>query len=852
MLLRKWLPLFVFLLPSLLYGTTWYVDNACPNNGDGTAQTCAASLGAAGPFNSIANVQSAITGDQHGNSVLLTKGTPLIYREQYTVPANGTSAGQFTVGNYGTGDIPIINGADIFSSWTAGTPITGVSPVGSWLLNEGSGITAIDSSGNSNGTWHGASSGTSGHYSPGYLQSWSGLYNGTDNYIRIPDAAAFDITGTAVTLTAWVNVTNYTSSGVANLIYKGDSTPSGYNPPYALTLDYSNNLYFQITNAAKTNVKTAMYSAAEGSWIFVAGVYDGAHVTLYINGAAYGSPVVQTGNIVATTEDICLGCEIEGGAVYNTVLNGLLERATIYNAALTAGQISVLYANGSIGTTWTPYYTPYTTAPQQVFEDGAPLTLNSSLSSPGPGQWTLDTGNNYIWVAPFAADSPASHTMEASQRTYGIEAVAKPYLTIQNLETKFCNQLNGSGGITLYDDPSNDTINGVVSDYNAAAGIKITDRTSANSISNVTVKNSQFFYNGQSGIDLGAYTGAPNSTVYTGVSFLNNVVHHNSQNPSNPYTAGIYFGTTAAATAYEVQSCLVQGNIAYLNGYNASGLAIANNASGSGIWPDTVQNCTIQFNQTYNNAMIGIFLENGQSNVVASNLSWGNISNVAALYDPSYSAGIAVGASRIDLIAQSNLIYNNTLYGNISGLSVSGYDIGSAYLTNTIKNNIFTNNIISGNTLNQLFVTNGADNTSSSYGYGSGNVYTFNALGTASSNFISWGQGANNPIHFSTYATWEAATGNCGTTGCSHSIETDPTFANAAGGQFWQTVGSSGIASGTSLGAPYNVGIQPGASWPYNVFTVTNANNDLGAFPYTETVIDSVTGSGTQASGTTR
>ena len=40
--------------------------------------------------------------------------------------------------------------------------------------------------------------------------------------------------------------------------------------------------------------------------------------------------------------------------------------------------------------------------------------------------------------------------------------------------------------------------------------------------------------------------------------------------------------------------------------------------------------------------------------------------------------------------------------------------------------------------------------------------------------------------------------------------------------------------------------------WPYNVFTVTNANNDLGAFPYTETVIDSVTGIVTQATGTTR
>ena len=104
MLLRKWLPLFVFLLPSLLYGTTWYVDNACPNNGDGTAQSCAASPGAAGPFNSIANVQSAVTGDQHGNSVLLKAAE--VFREQYTVPAYGTSAGQFTVGSYGSGAIP--------------------------------------------------------------------------------------------------------------------------------------------------------------------------------------------------------------------------------------------------------------------------------------------------------------------------------------------------------------------------------------------------------------------------------------------------------------------------------------------------------------------------------------------------------------------------------------------------------------------------------------------------------------------------------------------------------------------------------------------------------------------------
>jgi K+ transporter len=35
-------------------------------------------------------------------------------------------------------------------------------------------------------------------------------------------------------------------------------------------------------------------------------------------------------------------------------------------------------------------------------------------------------------------------------------------------------------------------------------------------------------------------------------------------------------------------------------------------------------------------------------------------------------------------------------------------------------------------------------------------------------------------------------------------------------------------------------------------YTTTNANNDLGAFVYTGSVIDAVTGSGTQASGTTQ
>jgi hypothetical protein len=102
---------------SPLWATTYYVDNSCTSNGNGSATSCAASSGGAGPFNSIANAQSGVTGSQPGNSVLLKAGET--FRESYTVSAYGTGAGQFTISSYGIGAAPIISGANLIDSgWT--------------------------------------------------------------------------------------------------------------------------------------------------------------------------------------------------------------------------------------------------------------------------------------------------------------------------------------------------------------------------------------------------------------------------------------------------------------------------------------------------------------------------------------------------------------------------------------------------------------------------------------------------------------------------------------------------------------------------------------------------------------
>jgi hypothetical protein len=114
---------------------------------------------------------------------------------------------------------------------------------------------------------------------------------------------------------------------------------------------------------------------------------------------------------------------------------------------------------------------------------------------------------------------------------------------------------------------------------------------------------------------------------------------------------------------------------------------------------------------------------------------------------------------------------------------------------------------------------------------GSGNVYTYNGFGVAANNFITWG--ASN---YSTYAAWEGASGNCGSGGCSHSMQSDPAFLNTAKDNFMLKAGSPALDAGTNLGSNYQLGLDPRSSWPGSVITL-NQNSfgngwEIGAFVY--------------------
>jgi len=377
--------------------------------------------------------------------------------------------------------------------------------------------------------------------------------------------------------------------------------------------------------------------------------------------------------------------------------------------------------------------------------------------------------------------------MEASQRNYVIAVSGTPYVTITGLVVTKSNLqgvlLSGSTGSVV-------TSSTFSWDYDG--GI---DEWMASGQETLTITGNTVAYNGGAGIVGNNLTGS----LISGNTVYNNDILETYSDQG--YEGGIKLSTTNCTNN------TIQNNLVYLNGHGTTGVLDSQNRAG--IYLDGVGTGNIvRFNLVYQNLKYGIFNENSHGTVIYGNVVWGNTEATAA---NGYARGIQAGRGN-----QNVLVYNNTLYGNTIGLAAEG-DNGTS---GVFENNAFKNNVSVGNSLYQFMAIYGGENDGT---YGLGNIYTYNSFGAQASKFIEWGSG----VYESTYSAWETAAGNCGTLGCSHSIESTPTFANASADQFWLASGSPGIDTGTNLGSPYNIELMPGSTWPTSV--VTGDQNGYGA-----------------------
>ena len=138
------------------------------------------------------------------------------------------------------------------------------------------------------------------------------------------------MTGDKGTFSAWVAPSDITNSHA--FISQGSS------PEFQLKFQNNSQLVFTTTTSAGTVSLTQTINPADfvGKWNLVTGVYDGATMSLYVNGVLLQS-ITQTTSFVSQAPFL-IGLDL--GTAY---FQGGLDDVRVYRRALTSAQIQALY-----------------------------------------------------------------------------------------------------------------------------------------------------------------------------------------------------------------------------------------------------------------------------------------------------------------------------------------------------------------------------------------------------------------------------------------------------------------------------------------------------------------------------
>ena len=198
---------------------------------------------------------------------------------------------------------------------------------------------ANDSAGNNSGFWIGTTSYTNGEVGQAFN------FNGA-NYVQVPDAPSLRFT-TAITVEAWVKIRTF--NGVMAVVSKTGG-PYVNQGSFDLSIEGSGQPYFNVdtTNGAD-GLAPSSIAITTNQWIYIAGTYDGSTVKIYVNGQLEGttpwSQVIFPGN-----NPLVIGCGLQSpSSSPYAFVNGLVDEVSIYNRALSASEIALIYNAGTGG-----------------------------------------------------------------------------------------------------------------------------------------------------------------------------------------------------------------------------------------------------------------------------------------------------------------------------------------------------------------------------------------------------------------------------------------------------------------------------------------------------------------------
>ena len=254
----------------------------------------------------------------------------------------------------------------------------------SWWAADGS---AADLISTNHGTLQGGATATL----PAYVDRGFS-FDGTNGFVTIPDSPA--LKPALFTIETWVKFdslfsqTTGAAAGVQFLVHKQNTRPNNWFSAYALLKNASHRIGFDLISSNQTEVFLSSSSTVQtGVWYHVVGVRGSNSAQLYINGTLAQQASI---NFASDYGNYPLYLGTSGHPTYNGRLNGQLDEVTLYQRALSASEITALYAAGTEGKCSAPKITLQPQPQTAVVDGAATFTVTATGLNPLHYQWRLN------------------------------------------------------------------------------------------------------------------------------------------------------------------------------------------------------------------------------------------------------------------------------------------------------------------------------------------------------------------------------------------------------------------------------------------------------------------------------
>jgi hypothetical protein len=195
---------------------------------------------------------------------------------------------------------------------------------------------ALDVAGTNNGTFQGGASYGVGEAGPAFS------LDGVSRYVQIPDSPLWAFGSGDFSIELWANFADASGSRVLVASDQGPGTQSKW-------IFWLNGglLQFHINGAASALIGSGAFAPALNQWYHLAVTREGSTYTFFVNGSAISSSS-DSHAVPDANGPVTLG-QAEGLFFFN----GLLDEVSIYNRALSAGEVSAISAGGAAGKCFT-------------------------------------------------------------------------------------------------------------------------------------------------------------------------------------------------------------------------------------------------------------------------------------------------------------------------------------------------------------------------------------------------------------------------------------------------------------------------------------------------------------------